>query len=241
LAKLEDAIEQIRDLVTRVNKGEGSVGMLLNDPTYAEEIRQAIRNVNALLSRVGGVRFVLNLGLSDLRVAQGARAWLNLGIWPERTRYYLLGVNSDSRGQFNQRTITTTVGDTQTVTQVTEIAPQAFLFTAMLGKVFWDRLDLAAGVRFGDGAISAGVLMGPADREQMFTLRIDGYTRGQGQPIDARATFTAQPLIMTRMFKGVYLQGGVESVRLVNNLPSLFYGAGLTFDDEDIKLLFAFL
>src|SRR3954463_12756349 len=62
LAKLEDAIEQLRDQMARVNRGEGSVGMLLNDPSYAEEIRQAIRNVNLLLSKVGGIRFQVDVG-----------------------------------------------------------------------------------------------------------------------------------------------------------------------------------
>ena len=44
LAKLEDAIEQLRLIMTRINKGEGSVGMLLNDPVYAVEMREAIKN-----------------------------------------------------------------------------------------------------------------------------------------------------------------------------------------------------
>ncbi len=241
LAKLEDAIEQIRDLVTRVNKGEGSVGMLLNDPTYAEEIRQAIRNVNALLSRVGGVRFVINIGVQSLKTTGGSRAWINLGIWPERTRYYLLGMTSDSRGYIQRRKVITRAGGLETVTEVEEVSNTTLMFTAMMGKVLWDRLDLSIGLRFGDGMVSAGLLLGPNDKEEMFAVRSDGYTRGQSQPFDFRATLSIRPLIMTRLFSSLYLQGGLESVQLYKGRPSMFYGAGLTFDDDDIKLLFAFL
>ena len=242
LSKLEDAIEQIRDMVTRVNRGEGSVGMLLNDPTYAEEIRLAIRNVNALLSRVGGVRFVINLGVADIRTNGGSRAWINLGIWPERTRYYLLGLNSDSRGLISRQTNTVTAGGQTTTTEVETVSNTSFQFTAMLGKVLWERLDMAVGLRFGDAMISAGILLGPNDREEMFVLRNDFYTRGQSQPFDYRATLAIRPLIMTRMFASLYVHLGLESVYVhTNGLPKMFYGAGLTFDDEDIKLLFAFL
>jgi phospholipid/cholesterol/gamma-HCH transport system substrate-binding protein len=242
LAKLEDAIEQIRDLVTRVNRGEGSVGMLLNDPTYAEEIRQAIRNVNALLSRVGGVRFVINVGAADIRTNGGSRAWINLGIWPERTRYYLLGINADSRGLIQRQTVEVTSGGNTSTTDILITSQTALQFTAMLGKVFWDRLDLALGLRFGDAMLSIGILMGPNDREEMFVLRNDLYTRGQQFPFDYRATLSIRPLIMTRLFSSIYIHGGLESVYMhTNGMPKLFYGAGLTFDDEDIKLLFAFL
>src|SRR6185436_4694493 len=82
LAKLEDSIEQLRDMMTRVNKGEGSIGMLVNDPSYAEEIRRAIRNVNKLLSKVGDVRFVVDLGGGLMPAYGGGRGYFNLGIWP---------------------------------------------------------------------------------------------------------------------------------------------------------------
>jgi hypothetical protein len=153
-----------------------------------------------------------------------------------------LGVNADYRGLVQRQTIETTVGGNTTTTEVVTTSPTSLQFTAMLGKVFWDRLDLSIGLRFGDAALSIGILMGPNDREEMFVLRNDLYTRGQQFPFDYRATLSIRPLIMTRLFSSIYIHGGLESIYMhTNGLPKLFYGAGLTFDDEDIKLLFAFL
>ena len=91
LGKLEAGIEQLQDMMTRVNQGKGSVGRILNDEAYAEELLEAIRNVNRLLSKVGGMRFVLDLGGVTVPAYSRGRAWFQLAVWPRRDRYYLWG------------------------------------------------------------------------------------------------------------------------------------------------------
>ncbi len=240
LAKLEDAIEQLRDQMTRVNKGEGSLGMLLNDPTYAEEIREAIRNVNRLLSQVGGVRFVVNLGVENIPVYEGARGWFQLQIWPNRTRYYRLGITVDPRGSRRVTNTTTTSAGVMTTTQVTQVDQGAFLFTAMFGKVFKNRLELAAGALHNDGTGSVALWLGPTDMEDLIVLRDDVYSRGQGFGLDNRVSVTVRPFRGPNVLSSLYVVGSVEGYRKVNGSIPVAYGAGVTFDDNDIKLLFAF-
>ena len=95
LAKLEDAIEQLRDIMTRINRGEGSVGMILNDPSYAEEIKKALKNLNKLLNKVGDFRFVVDIFVQQLNAYSGTRGGGSLAIWPSTSHYYLLGAVSD--------------------------------------------------------------------------------------------------------------------------------------------------
>jgi phospholipid/cholesterol/gamma-HCH transport system substrate-binding protein len=240
LAKLEDAIEQLRDMMTRVNKGEGSVGMLLNDPTYAEEIREAVRNVNRLLSRVGGVRFVIDVGAQQIPILDGGRGWFRLGIFPQPDRYYLLGITLDPRGKRNVTTTTTVInGGTPQVVTTTEVDQGGILITGMLGKVFWRRLDLSLGVLHGDGTLSTALNLGPRDREELLILRDDLYSRGQGLGIDNRVTATLRPFLRRGVFGNVFLQGGLETTRKINGKLPWLYGAGVSFDDDDIKILFA--
>ncbi len=239
LAKLEDSIEQLRDQMTRVNKGEGSVGMLLNDPTYAEEIRTAIKNINRLLNRVGDMRFVVDIGGVVLPTYSGGRAWLQLGIWPNPSRYYLLGLASDSRGRISNTTTTTITvagGLTQTITSQSQVLDQtSVLPIAMMGKIFWNRLDLSVGVLYGDGAGSAKILLGPNGSERTFEIRNDLYLRTNSAGVDDRLTFTTRP------FSNLYVNAALESVRGMPGTGQAVYsfGAGISFDDEDIKLLFA--
>lgn len=237
LAKLEDAIGQLRDMMTRVNKGEGSIGMLLNDPTYAEEIRQAIRNVNLLLSKVSGYRFIVDIGAEQLFTSDssnapynGGRGWFQLSIWPDPSRYYRLGITVDPRGREVNTTTETTVGTQTVVTKTRQVEERGLNFTAMIGKVFWQRIDLSVGALHGDGALSSTFNFGPTGSEERIQLTNDLYSgRRKGTSFDDRISIVVRP------FLTAYLRAGVESIRE----HAWFYGAGIAFSDDDIKMLFA--
>lgn len=235
LAKLEDAIEQLRDIITRVNRGEGSVGMVLNDPSYAEELREAIKNINRLLSRVGGYRFIVDLSVVELNGFDGSRGAFRLGIWPSTSRYYLLGISADPRGRRSLRRTTTTSGGLSTTVETETVEETSLVLTAMLGKVFYDRLDLSAGALNGDGTASAKVYLGPKERENKLLVGVDIYSRGRGQGIQERV------YARYNFFSTLYAIGGLETLKKVSGKTAYFYGAGLSFDDEDIKLLFTLL
>lgn len=240
LAKLEDAIEQLRDQMARVNRGEGSLGMVLNDPTYAEELRDAIRNVNRLLSQVGGVRFVVDVGAERLEAYDGARGWFRLGIYPQRDRYYLLGISVDPRGRRTVTETTTRVnGTTLPTTETTVIEQSGVLLTGMVGKVLWRRVDLSIGVLHNDATFSSTFYLGPTGREEMLQLRNDIYTQGQDRPVEDRISVRLKPFAGWEPARSIYFRAGLESIRKVNGQLALFYGAGIIFDDQDIKLLFA--
>lgn len=243
LSKLEDAIEQMRDMMTRVNQGKGSVGMMLNDPSYAEEIKEAIRNVNKLLSRVGSMRLIVDLGTERIPVYEDARGWFQLGIWPTRDRYYLVGITFDPRGKLTSNTTTTTTGSVSTTTQTTTVERGATLLTAMLGKVIRRRLDLSAGVLHGDGAVGVAVLLGPEDEEERFRISLGGYTRqvgaNSGAQVNYRSALQWAPLGGPYL-KTLYLRAGVDSFSKINGKLAYAFGAGLSFDDNDIKVLFSF-
>ena len=246
LSKLEDAIEQMRDQMTRINKGEGSVGMLLNDPSYAKDLGEAFKNVNRLLTKVGGVRFVVDVGAENIPAFDGSRGWFKMQVWAKPDRYYLLGISIDPRGK---RSVTTTTTDTSagatvnpghTETTETKVEQSGILLTGMLGKIFLNRIDLSIGVLHGDGAASAGFWLGPKSQEQMFVLKTDLFSRGQGTLIDGRVNLIIRPMMSSPLLSAVYFQGGIDSIRKNNGKLVYSVGTGLSFDDDDIKLLFAF-
>lgn len=244
LGKLEDSIEQLRDLMTRVNKGEGSVGMLLNDPSYADEIRQVIRNVNKLLGNVSRIRFVVEIGGEQINAYNGGRGYFRMQIYPRPDYYYLLGISIDPRGKITRIDTETTIGTRSTKISSRQIEPTGLQVTAMIGKILWRRLDLGIGALHGDGVISTSLLLGPSNRESLFRLRADVYTRVGGSGFDYRLSSVLKPWEGSfNPWSAIYVTGGVEGFSTINTggvMPT-FFGAGVSFDDEDIKLLFAFL
>lgn len=242
LIKLEDTIEQFRDQLTRINQGQGSLGMVLNDPTYAEELKRAIQNVNKLLGRASDMRLSVRLGISQLDAWEATRGVFQVAIWPRATRYYLLGLASDPRGSISMDTTTTQVAGATPITVTnTKTSQGGFAVTGMVGTVFAQRFDIAVGILHGDGAATLGLNLGPSDNSEMIQLKGEFYFR----PRTVNGTWTARADARTyaifQPFSIIYLDGGIEGFRRVNGNLSYYYGAGLRFDDEDIKLLFSFL
>lgn len=236
MAKLEGAVEQLRDMMTRVNNGEGSVGKILNDPVYAEELAKALKSLNKILGRASEWRFVVDIGGVDLRGYSGSRGYFKFAVWPSPDRYYMLGVSVDPRGRVSITNTTTTQGGITTTAQTTQVEQTGIQLTGMVGQRFFEhRLDLSIGALYGDGAVSAAINFWKPGEEDKLQLRGDLYSRGSNNPTDARAMVTIKPFMST------YLTGGVESFRKVNGLVALAYGAGVSFDDDDIKMLFSLM
>jgi phospholipid/cholesterol/gamma-HCH transport system substrate-binding protein len=241
LIKLEDAIEQLRDQMTRINQGEGSVGKILNDPIYAEELQKALVNMNHLLNRAGELKLTVTLGLQELSAYDGARSFVEVQIIPKPDRYYLIGVSSDPRGSITQEIDTTQAGGTTNSQTTTRVNKGGFQFTAMIGKIFNQRFDLSLGLHYGDGAGQVGFNLGPKENVQMVQAKAELYFRSQSDG----GNFTSEPdgriYAIFQPYSVLYLSGGVEGFRQVSGKLSMFYGGGIRFEDEDIKLLFSFL
>lgn len=245
LAKLEDAIEQFRDQLAKVNQGRGSVGRLLNDPVYADEIERALKNLNKLLNKADQMKLVVNVGGEYIFGYGSGRGFGKVGIWPGPDRYYLLGVSVDPRGKITSSSTTTTVAGVSTTTTTTVHEKSGLLFTAMLGKILWDRIDLSIGVLHGDAALGFGVLLGPEEAwENRIQIRNELFLHSLGENVDTQVDDRVYARVFpldVEPFNTVYVQAGLESVvRKVDGKIGFSIGAGISFDDNDIKTLFAF-
>lgn len=241
MERLEEAFDQMRQQMTRINKGEGSLGKILNDPVYAEELMKALRNLNKLLDKTADIRFVISAGGEQIPAYDGGRGFFQLGIWPTKTRYYLVGVSSDPRGRFVARNTTTEAGGQTTTVRTVETQEGGLVITAMLGKLFYERVDLSFGALHGDGAGSMALYLGPTGIENTLQFRTDIYARGRGIKTNARFSAIIRPLPFHNVVSGVFLKAGVDGINKVNGGIPYFFGAGVTFDDQDIKLLFTLL
>jgi phospholipid/cholesterol/gamma-HCH transport system substrate-binding protein len=241
LIKLEDAIDQMRDQMTRINQGEGSVGMVLNDPAYAEELKKALKSLNQLLGRASEVRLVMDLGVHQMPAYNAARSTVQLALFPKPDRYYLLGGDMDPRGNFSQTVTTAEIAGTSNTVQTTVQQKGGFNFTVMVGKILRERFDVAVGLLRGDGATRFTFHLGPTHDLQRIQLKSDLYFRAK----TINGTWTAQPdariYTVIQPVSIFYLIAGVEGFRSVDNHFSSFFGAGMRFEDEDIKLLLSFL
>lgn len=241
LGKLEDAVEQLRDQITRINQGKGSVGRLLNDPSFADQLEKTLERVNQLINKMDKVSVYLTLGADRLTAYNDTRGFVHVGIWPKPDRYYLLGAAIDPRGRITSVTTFTTVNSQTVQTQTTQIEQGSFQLTGMLGKVLWNRLDLSLGVLYGDGALSVAGYLGPEGAEDRYQARVDLFARGQGVNVASQSLISTRLTLTARPISNLYVRAGMESFTKVNGTFPIIMGAGLHFEDEDLKLLFSLL
>ena len=240
LEKLESAFDAMKQQMERINRGEGSVGRLLNDPVYADEALKAMKNLNKLLNKAADITLMVSLGAEQLPAYDGGRGYFQLKVYPNPSRYYLIGITIDPRGRRTVLNTTTTTNGQNTSVSSEQVEEGGLLLTGMLGKIFWNRFDISAGALHGDGAVSIAFHLGPAGYERMFTVRNDLYVRGQGVGLNDREGVTIQPFLHNDMLSALYITSGLESFRKFNGKTVAFFGGGITFSDDDIKLLFAF-
>ncbi len=241
LEKLEKAFEAMQQQMERINRGEGSIGRMLNDPVYADEALKAMKNLNKLLNKAADIQFIVKLGAEQLPAYDGGRGYFQLQVLPNPTRYYLIGITLDPRGALRIINTQTTAGGQTNSTVTQQVEQGAILLTGMLGKILLNnRIDFSAGALHGDGAVSIALNLGPRGYEHMFEIRNDVYVRGVGVGLNDRLIGVVRPFAYNDLMNNFYFSGGFESFRKINGDVPYLFGAGISFTDDDIKLLFAF-
>lgn len=245
MKNFDTAMESMRNtmadaeaVVKKIKEGEGAVGKFINDPAIYDELRGAIQSVNLLLGKAGALKTYVDLSAWQIPAYEGAKARLHVMIAPNPGRYYLLGVASDPRGR-DRRTITSISinGQAPLVETRNVNEERKVLFTAMFGKYFGP-FDLRVGILEDNGTLGVGYWF---DQARRYGVHAEVFAPGRSLPISYRAYARAQ------IWSGLYVTGGFDNNHkyygpaAVNGKRPYFVGAGIFFDDDDLKYLFAFL
>jgi phospholipid/cholesterol/gamma-HCH transport system substrate-binding protein len=231
-ASLQSTSENIRSITDKLNKGEGTIGKLLNDETTINKLNDAVDNVNSML---GGFRSMdLNLDMNAARWTRrgDSAVGLDLDIVPSRDHWYSLGFHSTPDGKINSSTSVSTVsngGPAVTTTSSYVTTDQAFTFNAQFAKRLADHYVITGGIVEGKGG--AGAEFRALD--DTFRIGVLGYdfTRRDDKP-NPRYRITSS----FQFYKGIYGMTGVQD--LANkDLRTFFIGGGLRWTDEDLKKL----
>ncbi len=230
LESLKNSMAQAEEVMRKVNRGEGTIGKLINDPSIFDELKAAINSINLLLGKAGTLRTFVDLSAVQIPAYNGYKAKFNLMIQPNPGRYYLLGIANDPRGRDKKTTTTTTInGGTPTVQVQSVNEEKGLRVTAMFGKYFGP-LDLSVGLVEDAGAVGVGYWLDPSRK---FGVHFDAFAPNS-QGLTMRAYGRAQ------IYSGIYLLGGVDQLARYKGRTPGFFGLGLFFDDDDLKYLLAF-
>jgi phospholipid/cholesterol/gamma-HCH transport system substrate-binding protein len=226
--------DNLKVLTDRINRGEGTVGKLLNDDTTIKKINEAVDNVNNLLGGLNKMDFRLDMNAAQWTKRGDSRVGLGMEIAPRPDYWYALGFASTPDGKISDSTRMVTAIDPVTglptsVLQNDRIVTtdQTFTVSAQFAKRLGPAV-FSAGIVEGKGG--GGVEFRTLDHDRLrFGLLGYDFTKRADKP-NPRYRFTAS----YQFWKGAYIQTGVQDIAN-KDLRTFFVGAGLRWRDEDLK------
>lgn len=226
--EISHTIYNLDSITTKVSKGEGTVGRLINDDETVNKINESLDSLNEFLGTANKLQVDFGMHSEYLGGTSEFKNYVSLYLRPRPDKYFLFEVTSDPSPSFITSVEETTLESggsvsTFTATKRTQ-ARDSFRFSAQLAKRFMD-FTVRGGLIESSGGIGVDYNRGPFGLQfSAFDFKSDA-----GQRPHLKAMGTAN---LTRNF---FLLGGLDDFLNENQDLDWFMGAGLSFTDEDIK------
>lgn len=224
LDRVDIAMQNIEEITEKVNRGDGTIGRLLNDQDTADELHAAIEGVSNLLGTTSRLETSLEF-YSDYITGDVGAARSNVGIriQPGLDRYYVLQVVDDPAGyvEVRDRSITSDDGTVDSTERTTY--QNRLKFTALFAKNFYD-LTVKGGMIENAGGFGIDYHF----FRRRLTASLEAFDFSQ---LHLRGTLQWQ------LIEGVQLRAGMNDA--LNNRQSAggFIGAGILLTNDDLMLL----
>lgn len=232
---IRESVDNIRDIANRVNKGEGSIGKLINDPQAADQLVRALNSIVEFLDRARRTEVIVDLNSNYLSGSKKTKTYFNVKIMPRSSYGYMVGIVQDPGGRVTKETTVTTVGGIeQPPVEVERTQKSAYkLNVQFVRKIFYTTFRLGLFENSGGAAIDQEIW------PKVFSLTGEAYEFGRDEE-------NAHVRLFGRLnvFDVFYIQGGYDDIAAKSSKTrndSLFVGLGLQFNDNDLKNFLVFL
>ena len=235
LDHVESAAKKTDNIVDRLDQGEGTIGRLLSDEEMADNVADLTENASDFMSRIVklrtifDVRYEYHTNLLKVDERPGGKAYIGLKLQPRFDKYYLIEVIDDHRPVFERaETTTTTDGVVSRESKVVR-KPDELKFSVQFARRFYF-LTLRFGLIESTGGVGADLDF--FDDSLKFKLDVFDF-----DPVDSSYP-RLKAMISYEFYKHIFLAGGVDDIiNFDDDLATWYVGAGIRFDDEDLKAL----
>ena len=228
LDDLGNSLKGVQNLTTKVERGEGTIGKLFTDDTAYENLSTALESVNNTLGRIERFRtFVGFRNEYQLHESQN-KGYFTIQLQPRADKFYRFEVVDDPRGRVDETTkVITTDGVPSTITELK--TQRRLKFSAMFGKRV-SNLGLRIGLVENTFGVGADYFL----FDDNFRASVDAWDFNSADPESQRAHLKVTAAYT--LFKYISFEAGYDQI-LNKRLDTLFVGAGLRFEDDDLKYL----
>jgi phospholipid/cholesterol/gamma-HCH transport system substrate-binding protein len=246
---LNKTLQNTQQMTDKVNRGEGTVGRLLNDDTIANNVEQITTDVGGFVSSITRLQTLVGLRSEYNVVANTLKTYVQITLQSRPDKFFLIELIDDPRGNRSTTQTFTTTDDPskpQTVNTTVVSTTDKFTFSFQIGK----RLFLLGGKmvltgRFGIIESTGGVGMDLTVPMALASSWFRNLTI-QTNLFDFRTNIYPRLKILAALefYKHIWIVGGIDDA-LNDRGPGAgaitgrdyFFGAQLTFNDDDLRAL----
>jgi phospholipid/cholesterol/gamma-HCH transport system substrate-binding protein len=243
--RMNETIARLNDLVAKVQEGKSVAGKLLVDEKLGRQVGEAVSGAADYYDRMLKLQVEMDMRAEWLYNQSAAKSYFGLRLLPRPDKYYLFDVISDPRGvdTVTTETISTTPsgGPTSRTTTATTKHEDKLTYSLQLAKRYGP-LAFRVGVIESSGGVGMDTFM--LDDTLQLSVSAYQFTRPQ-TGVWPRAKVWAN----YRFAKYFYVTGGADDFLNQWNTgrypggprfsigQDIFFGAGLSFRDDDLKIL----
>ena len=240
MVDVRGSVRNINLIAEKVEKGEGTLGKLVNDDATLLDLQGALKDMRKILSPA--TRLAIDVDShGEYRRDQSSQYWVNIIFRTRPDRYYLLGVSDRTYDTVDRREIEITgekPGETRYIK--TERKQNALRFDLQIAKR-WYWFVARAGLFQTTGGLAADTYFWN-DRIRLTGEMFEINTLDKS--IRRNAHF--KTWVSALFYNHIYTMIGFDDMsktdpttgkaRKLNQ--SLFFGSGITFNDEDLRAIF---
>lgn len=225
LARVDKAVKNVEEITDKINRGEGTLGRLVNDEQTVQELNSAITNVNKFLGGADKLETSLDYHSEYLTGVKLTKSFVGVKVQPGLDRYYEIGIVDDPRGVVNSiSTESGPPGGPTTTTDTTTTYKNKIKWTALFAKNFYD-FTVKGGLIESSGGVGFDYFL------------LDHKLRLSAEFFNFNDLYI-RTFIRYNLLKGVYMvAGGDNLANSSDSKASLFFGAGIFITNDDLKML----
>ncbi|MFH1017902.1 MAG: MlaD family protein [Pseudomonadota bacterium] len=224
---MNKSMESLDRILAKVERGEGTVGKLLNDETTVNKVNETLDNVNDTMGLFRKIQLGIRYRGEYLTSSKQLQNLVGITLAPAPDKYLLFEIVSAPRGRTHVTDTTVTSGGaTVSTTQVVQ-TDNNLLFTLLLAKRFWD-LTLRFGLIRNQGGVGADYSL----FHDKLVLSVEAFDFNRPSN---RMQLRGYGTIV--LYKHLLLTGGVDDIVTKIGGRNAFVGGGIQFTDDDLKAL----
>ncbi|HBO85069.1 MAG TPA: hypothetical protein DD641_08935 [Deltaproteobacteria bacterium] len=225
---IKRATESIDTISQKIEQGEGSLGKLVKDDRLYESFNKAAESVNKQLGAIDRFRTFITFQADYLTKPKDAKGQFYVTLQPKPDKYYIFGIVGDPLAN-----VTTTATTTNGLTVTEEKTEKKIEFTAQFAKRFQ---DLALRIGFTENTLGVGADYFFLKDKAKLTADVWDFAKGEDGAKQPHVKIGLDYYI----FKQIFLSAGGDNI-LNKKWRGAYVGAGVRFEDEDLKYLFGTL